>query len=196
MLKHWFSRIPLAVGGGCSNASMFVSFGTFSGLGMENIGGIFVVLICGLIIAVFVAIMEFVWSTRRSAETDEVCPHTCPRRTHRHTPVGSRGLPPTLLMMLFRVCVCVCGWEGEVVDYVQLVPSFYVQEQCYAHAWWEDCLQLAALSWMWRSNENMSEGFQFTLHVFACFIDAFFFFFGKSLFIVWCLTELHWVFVS
>uniref|UniRef100_A0A8C4DCQ1 Glutamate receptor n=1 Tax=Dicentrarchus labrax TaxID=13489 RepID=A0A8C4DCQ1_DICLA len=36
------------------------------GLGMENIGGIFVVLICGLIIAVFVAIMEFVWSTRRS----------------------------------------------------------------------------------------------------------------------------------
>ncbi|KAL6100270.1 grik5 [Pungitius sinensis] len=42
------------------------------GLGMENIGGIFVVLICGLIIAVFVAIMEFLWSTRRSAETDEV----------------------------------------------------------------------------------------------------------------------------
>uniref|UniRef100_A0A8K9XI51 Glutamate receptor n=1 Tax=Oncorhynchus mykiss TaxID=8022 RepID=A0A8K9XI51_ONCMY len=42
------------------------------GLGMENIGGIFVVLICGLIIAVFVAIMEFVWSTRCSSETDEV----------------------------------------------------------------------------------------------------------------------------
>nr|XP_040044612.1 glutamate receptor ionotropic, kainate 5-like isoform X2 [Gasterosteus aculeatus aculeatus] len=42
------------------------------GLGMENIGGIFVVLICGLIIAVFVAVMEFLWSTRRSAETDEV----------------------------------------------------------------------------------------------------------------------------
>ncbi|KAM9488369.1 glutamate receptor ionotropic, kainate 5 [Clarias gariepinus] len=42
------------------------------GLGMENIGGIFVVLICGLIISVFVAVMEFVWSTRRSAETDEV----------------------------------------------------------------------------------------------------------------------------
>ncbi|XP_047217219.1 glutamate receptor ionotropic, kainate 5 isoform X3 [Girardinichthys multiradiatus] len=58
------------------------------GLGMENIGGIFVVLICGLIIAVFVAIMEFVWSTRRSAETDEVCPHTCLRRPHRHTPVS------------------------------------------------------------------------------------------------------------
>ncbi|XP_031431867.2 glutamate receptor ionotropic, kainate 5-like [Clupea harengus] len=41
-------------------------------LGIENIGGIFVVLICGLIIAVFVAIMEFVWSTRHSADTDKV----------------------------------------------------------------------------------------------------------------------------
>ncbi|XP_044192008.1 glutamate receptor ionotropic, kainate 5-like isoform X1 [Thunnus albacares] len=48
------------------------------GLGMENIGGIFVVLICGLIIAVFVAIMEFVWSTRRTAETDEVNLHPHP----------------------------------------------------------------------------------------------------------------------
>ncbi|XP_066229729.1 glutamate receptor ionotropic, kainate 5 isoform X5 [Saccopteryx leptura] len=42
------------------------------GLGMENIGGIFVVLICGLIIAVFVAVMEFIWSTRRTAESEEV----------------------------------------------------------------------------------------------------------------------------
>nr|XP_046170626.1 glutamate receptor ionotropic, kainate 5 isoform X1 [Oncorhynchus gorbuscha]XP_046170627.1 glutamate receptor ionotropic, kainate 5 isoform X1 [Oncorhynchus gorbuscha]XP_046170628.1 glutamate receptor ionotropic, kainate 5 isoform X1 [Oncorhynchus gorbuscha]XP_046170629.1 glutamate receptor ionotropic, kainate 5 isoform X1 [Oncorhynchus gorbuscha]XP_046170630.1 glutamate receptor ionotropic, kainate 5 isoform X1 [Oncorhynchus gorbuscha]XP_046170631.1 glutamate receptor ionotropic, kainate 5 len=58
------------------------------GLGMENIGGIFVVLICGLIIAVFVAIMEFVWSTRCSSETDEVRPHSCPRRHHRPTPVS------------------------------------------------------------------------------------------------------------
>uniref|UniRef100_A0A8V5GMV4 Glutamate receptor n=1 Tax=Melopsittacus undulatus TaxID=13146 RepID=A0A8V5GMV4_MELUD len=38
------------------------------GLGMENIGGIFVVLVCGLIVAIFVAVVEFVWSTRRSAE--------------------------------------------------------------------------------------------------------------------------------
>ncbi|XP_068780384.1 glutamate receptor ionotropic, kainate 5 isoform X3 [Struthio camelus] len=42
------------------------------GLGMENIGGIFVVLVCGLIVAIFVAVMEFVWSTRRSAETEEI----------------------------------------------------------------------------------------------------------------------------
>ncbi|XP_050786422.1 glutamate receptor ionotropic, kainate 5 isoform X2 [Gopherus flavomarginatus] len=42
------------------------------GLGMENIGGIFVVLICGLVVAIFVAVMEFVWATRRSAETEEL----------------------------------------------------------------------------------------------------------------------------
>ncbi|NXB29831.1 GRIK5 protein, partial [Eulacestoma nigropectus] len=40
------------------------------GLGMENIGGIFVVLVCGLVVAILVAVMEFVWSTRRSAETE------------------------------------------------------------------------------------------------------------------------------
>ncbi|XP_030203879.1 glutamate receptor ionotropic, kainate 5 [Gadus morhua] len=53
------------------------------GLGMENIGGIFVVLICGLILAVFVAVMEFVWSTRHSG-SDEV-------HTPLHHPSSSSG---------------------------------------------------------------------------------------------------------
>ncbi|XP_049459214.1 glutamate receptor ionotropic, kainate 5-like [Epinephelus fuscoguttatus] len=61
------------------------------GLGMENIGGIFVVLICGLIIAVFVAIMEFVWATRRTAETDEV-------NLHHHPP------PPPLPLSSSSSC--------------------------------------------------------------------------------------------
>ncbi|XP_061093159.1 glutamate receptor ionotropic, kainate 5 [Conger conger] len=84
------------------------------GLGMENIGGIFVVLICGLIIAVFVAIMEFVWSTRRSAETDEVsvCQEmltefrnaiSCKKssRSRRRRPLGGPGGPrhPTRLSL-------------------------------------------------------------------------------------------------
>ncbi|XP_065510789.1 glutamate receptor ionotropic, kainate 5 [Caloenas nicobarica] len=42
------------------------------GLGMENIGGIFVVLVCGLVVAVLVAVVEFVWATRRSAESQEL----------------------------------------------------------------------------------------------------------------------------
>ncbi|XP_028932088.1 glutamate receptor ionotropic, kainate 4 isoform X2 [Ornithorhynchus anatinus] len=36
------------------------------GLGMENIGGIFVVLICGLIVAIFMAMLEFLWTLRHS----------------------------------------------------------------------------------------------------------------------------------
>ncbi|KAK2920599.1 glutamate receptor ionotropic, kainate 5-like isoform X2 [Channa argus] len=62
------------------------------GLGMENIGGIFVVLICGLIIAVFVAIMEFVWSTRRTAETDEVNLHPPPLPLPSSTSCPAPGL--------------------------------------------------------------------------------------------------------
>ncbi|MBN3305235.1 GRIK5 protein, partial [Amia calva] len=71
------------------------------GLGMENIGGIFVVLICGLIVAVFVAVMEFVWTTRRSAETDEVRPHG---HRHRHTPVRHHR-PPVSERESGSVCV-------------------------------------------------------------------------------------------
>lgn len=39
---------------------------------MENIGGIFVVFICGFIIVVFVAVMEFIWFIRRLVEFEEV----------------------------------------------------------------------------------------------------------------------------
>uniref|UniRef100_A0A7N6ATJ5 Glutamate receptor n=1 Tax=Anabas testudineus TaxID=64144 RepID=A0A7N6ATJ5_ANATE len=96
------------------------------GLGMENIGGIFVVLICGLIIAVFVAIMEFVWSTRRSAETDEVsvcqemitefrnavsCKKSSRMRRRRplsNDPLGANTTPPppapTPVMLPARSC--------------------------------------------------------------------------------------------
>ncbi|XP_019397243.1 PREDICTED: glutamate receptor ionotropic, kainate 5 [Crocodylus porosus] len=81
------------------------------GLGMENIGGIFVVLVCGLLIAVFVAVMEFVWATRRSAETQEVSlcqemlrelrgavscrkpPRARARRRPRRTPVPPASTP-------------------------------------------------------------------------------------------------------
>ncbi|CAI5795273.1 glutamate receptor ionotropic, kainate 4 [Podarcis lilfordi] len=44
------------------------------GLGMENIGGIFVVLICGLIVAIFMAMLEFLWNLRHSEHSEvSVC---------------------------------------------------------------------------------------------------------------------------
>uniref|UniRef100_A0A8C1TFB5 Glutamate receptor n=1 Tax=Cyprinus carpio TaxID=7962 RepID=A0A8C1TFB5_CYPCA len=40
------------------------------GLGMENIGGIFVVLVCGLLVAIFMAVLEFVWMLRHTPATE------------------------------------------------------------------------------------------------------------------------------
>lgn len=37
---------------------------------MENIGGIFVVLVCGLLIAIFMAVLEFVWMLRQTPGTE------------------------------------------------------------------------------------------------------------------------------
>ncbi|XP_061638670.1 glutamate receptor ionotropic, kainate 4 [Phyllopteryx taeniolatus] len=44
------------------------------GLGMENIGGIFVVLVCGLLVAIFMAVLEFVWMLRHVPGSEQsVC---------------------------------------------------------------------------------------------------------------------------
>uniref|UniRef100_A0AAQ6ITN2 Glutamate receptor n=1 Tax=Anabas testudineus TaxID=64144 RepID=A0AAQ6ITN2_ANATE len=43
-------------------------------LGMENIGGIFVVLVCGLLVAIFMAVLEFVWMLRQTPGNEQsVC---------------------------------------------------------------------------------------------------------------------------
>ncbi|XP_061916200.1 glutamate receptor ionotropic, kainate 4 [Entelurus aequoreus] len=41
------------------------------GLGMENIGGIFVVLVCGLLVAIFMAVLEFVWMLRHTPRSEQ-----------------------------------------------------------------------------------------------------------------------------
>ncbi|XP_059930867.1 glutamate receptor ionotropic, kainate 4 [Gadus macrocephalus] len=41
------------------------------GLGMENIGGIFVVLVCGLLVAIFMAVLEFMWMMRQTPVTEQ-----------------------------------------------------------------------------------------------------------------------------
>ncbi len=43
-----------------------------SSLGIANVGGIFVVLMAGLIIAVITAVIEFMWNSKRNAKTDRV----------------------------------------------------------------------------------------------------------------------------
>ncbi|XP_014475528.1 PREDICTED: glutamate receptor ionotropic, kainate 2-like [Dinoponera quadriceps] len=39
-------------------------------LGVENIGGVFVVLLCGLVLAILVAILEFCWNSKKNAQSD------------------------------------------------------------------------------------------------------------------------------
>uniref|UniRef100_H3CQS2 Glutamate receptor n=1 Tax=Tetraodon nigroviridis TaxID=99883 RepID=H3CQS2_TETNG len=41
------------------------------GLGMENIGGIFVVLVCGLLVAILMAVLEFVWMLRQTPGNEQ-----------------------------------------------------------------------------------------------------------------------------
>ena len=41
-----------------------------SALGVENIGGVFVVLLCGLALAIVVAILEFCWNSKKNAASE------------------------------------------------------------------------------------------------------------------------------
>ncbi|XP_077578928.1 glutamate receptor ionotropic, kainate 4 isoform X2 [Stigmatopora nigra] len=43
------------------------------GLGMENIGGIFVVLVCGLLVAILMAVLEFAWMLRHAPGSESAC---------------------------------------------------------------------------------------------------------------------------
>lgn len=41
-------------------------------LGIHNLGGLFIVLACGLVLSIFVAIAEFLYKLRKTAEHDQV----------------------------------------------------------------------------------------------------------------------------
>lgn len=62
----------------CSFTIIFICYHCLTGLGMENIGGIFVVLICGLIVAIFMAMLEFLWTLRHSEATEVSFQRICP----------------------------------------------------------------------------------------------------------------------
>lgn len=50
--------------------SLLFLFLSVVGLGMENIGGVFVVLLSGLLLAVFMAGLEFVWVQQHSPRSE------------------------------------------------------------------------------------------------------------------------------
>uniref|UniRef100_A0A3B3XW48 Glutamate receptor n=1 Tax=Poecilia mexicana TaxID=48701 RepID=A0A3B3XW48_9TELE len=52
-----------------------------SALGVENIGGIFIVLAAGLVLSVFVAIGEFIYKSRKNLDIEEVSVGQCDKQT-------------------------------------------------------------------------------------------------------------------
>ncbi|NWZ26163.1 GRIK1 protein, partial [Asarcornis scutulata] len=73
-----------------------------SALGVENIGGIFIVLAAGLVLSVFVAIGEFIYKSRKNSDIEQV---SCP----------------------FPVCLCVC--EAGVCRY-GVSNAIFMFHQC------------------------------------------------------------------
>lgn len=61
-------------GGKCMDDSKKSSSGVTE-LGLGNVGGVFVVLLTGLAIAAFVAVIEFFWKARKLANVDRVSLH-------------------------------------------------------------------------------------------------------------------------
>ncbi|NXI25984.1 GRIK1 protein, partial [Sterrhoptilus dennistouni] len=65
-----------------------------SALGVENIGGIFIVLAAGLVLSVFVAIGEFIYKSRKNSDIEQVSEAALPRRAE---PRARGGLCSTAL---------------------------------------------------------------------------------------------------
>lgn len=51
-------------------------------LGMDNVGGVFLVLAAGLVLAIFIGILEFLWNVRKVSIDLKVS--VIPRHTHTH----------------------------------------------------------------------------------------------------------------
>ncbi|XP_017853601.1 glutamate receptor ionotropic, kainate 2 isoform X4 [Drosophila busckii] len=78
-------------------------------LGVENIGGVFVVLLCGLALAVVVAIFEFCWNSKKNLHTDNqsLCSEMAEELCFAMHCQGSKSKPRSALK---RDCVkCVPG---------------------------------------------------------------------------------------
>uniref|UniRef100_A0ABD2XB30 Glutamate receptor ionotropic, kainate 2 n=1 Tax=Trichogramma kaykai TaxID=54128 RepID=A0ABD2XB30_9HYME len=81
-------------------------------LGIENIGGVFVVLLCGLALAILVAILEFCWNSKKNAQSDRSICAEMVSELRFAVRCGSRQRPATKL----RCSSLTQGDGGVVVD--------------------------------------------------------------------------------
>lgn len=61
-----------------------------SALGIQNIGGIFIVLAAGLVLSVFVAMVEFIYKLRKTAEREQVRIPSASLHHHKAKQTGIR----------------------------------------------------------------------------------------------------------
>lgn len=74
-------------------------------LGVENIGGIFIVLAAGLVLSVFVAIGEFVYKSRQNSDVEEVGMGECVLN------VMCMFIAHSLNDLTGELLVCTCLWN-------------------------------------------------------------------------------------
>ncbi|KAG5677547.1 hypothetical protein PVAND_007299 [Polypedilum vanderplanki] len=89
-------------------------------LGVDNIGGVFVVLLCGLAFAILVAILEFCWNSKKNAQNDRqsLCSEMAEELRFAVRCHGSRQRPA-----LKRNCVkCSPGGQHTYVPQFALPP--------------------------------------------------------------------------
>lgn len=69
LVAKWWKK---ELGGGKCEAEKTSSSGSAAELGVENVGGVFVVLTGGVIVGFFVSLCEFIWKARKNAKKDKV----------------------------------------------------------------------------------------------------------------------------
>ncbi|XP_059153995.1 glutamate receptor ionotropic, kainate 1-like [Physella acuta] len=68
LVTKWWKK---ELGGGKCEAEKTTSSGSAAELGVENVGGVFVVLTGGVIVGFFVSLCEFIWKARKNAKKDK-----------------------------------------------------------------------------------------------------------------------------
>ena len=72
--KWWKEELG---GGKCASAESGGSAGKAAELGVDNVGGVFVVLIAGVGAGFIISVCEFIWKARKNAKKDEVSNVLC-----------------------------------------------------------------------------------------------------------------------
>jgi hypothetical protein len=100
-------------------------------LSVQNIGGVFVVLLCGLALAIMVAILEFCWNSRKNAMNDRqsLCSEMAEELRFAMRCHGSRQKPA-----LRRSCSR-CSPEGNIDKVIWFLALIDIKRNSFMFIW-------------------------------------------------------------